>query len=160
MGALEGRVALITGGGRDIGREHALLFAAEGAKVVVNDLGGTGDGSGADASAAEAVVAEIVAAGGQAVANTDSVASFDGARSMVDQAIEAFGDLHVVVNNAGILRDRMLVSMSEDDFDAVVAVHMKGTFNVCRHAAGYWRDQPKTGHEVDRQHVVRGGAAR
>jgi NAD(P)-dependent dehydrogenase (short-subunit alcohol dehydrogenase family) len=148
--ALEGRVALITGGGRGIGREHALLFAAEGAKVVVNDLGGAGDGTGSDASAAQSVVDEIVAAGGEAVANTESVAAFDGARRMVEQAVDAFGDLHVVVNNAGILRDRMLVSMSEEDFDAVVAVHMKGTFNVTRHAASYWREQAKAGVEVDR----------
>jgi NAD(P)-dependent dehydrogenase (short-subunit alcohol dehydrogenase family) len=149
-GALEGRVALITGAGRGIGREHALLFAAEGAMVVVNDLGGAGDGSGADATAAESVVAEITTAGGRAVANTDSVASFDGAQAMVEQAVEAFGDLHVVVNNAGILRDRMLVSMSEADFDAVIAVHLKGTFNVTHHAAAYWRDQAKSGADVDR----------
>jgi NAD(P)-dependent dehydrogenase (short-subunit alcohol dehydrogenase family) len=150
---LDGRVAIVTGGGRGIGREHALLAAAEGAKVVVNDLGGAGDGSGADASAAQAVVDEIVAAGGEAVANTDSVASFDAARSMVEQAVEAFGDLHVIVNNAGILRDRMLVSMSEEDFDGVIAVHLKGTFNLTRHAADYWREQAKTGAEVDREIV-------
>jgi NAD(P)-dependent dehydrogenase (short-subunit alcohol dehydrogenase family) len=150
MNTLEGRVAIVTGGGRGIGREHALLFAAEGAKVVVNDLGGAGDGSGADASAAQAVVDEIVAAGGEAVANTDSVASFDAAKAMVQQAVDTFGDLHVIVNNAGILRDRMLVSMSEDDFDAVIAVHLKGTFNLTRHAADYWREQAKTGAEVDR----------
>src|ERR1700758_1259355 len=135
MGALEGRVAVITGGGRGIGREHALLFASLGAKVVVNDLGGAIDGSGADISAAQAVVDEITAAGGQAVANTDSVSSFAGAKAMVDQAVSSFGDLHVVVNNAGILRDRMLVSMSEDEFDAVIAVHLKGTFNLTKHAA-------------------------
>jgi NAD(P)-dependent dehydrogenase (short-subunit alcohol dehydrogenase family) len=137
-------------GGRGIGREHALLFAAEGARLVVNDLGGAGDGRGADAGAAESVVQEIVAAGGEAVANTDSVASFGGARAIVAHAVEAFGDLHVVVNNAGILRDRMLVSMSDDDLDAVVAVHLKGTFNVTRHAAAHWRDQAKAGREVDR----------
>ena len=150
MGALDGRVAIITGAGRGIGREHALLFAAEGAMVVVNDLGGAGDGTGADTSAAEAVADEIVAAGGAAVANTDSVTSFDGARRMVEQAVEVFGDLHVVVNNAGILRDRMLVSMSEDDFDSVVAVHLKGTFNLTRHAAEHWRDRAKAGVEIDR----------
>ena len=147
---LQDRVAIITGGGRGIGREHALLFASLGAKVVVNDLGGAVDGSGADVSAAQSVVDEITAAGGQAVANTDSVSSFDGAKAIVDQAVSTFGDLHVVVNNAGILRDRMLVSMSEQDFDDVIAVHLKGTFNVTRHAAGYWREAAKSGTVTDR----------
>ena len=147
---LQDRVAIITGGGRGIGREHALLFASLGAKVVVNDLGGAVDGSGADVSAAQSVVDEITAAGGQAVANTDSVSSFDGAKAIVDQAVSTFGDLHAVVNNAGILRDRMLVSMSEQDFDDVIAVHLKGTFNVTRHAAGYWRESAKSGTVTDR----------
>jgi NAD(P)-dependent dehydrogenase (short-subunit alcohol dehydrogenase family) len=147
---LQDRVTIITGGGRGIGREHALLFASLGAKVVVNDLGGAVDGSGADVSAAQSVVDEITAAGGQAVANTDSVSSFDGAKAIVDQAVSTFGDLHVVVNNAGILRDRMLVSMSEQDFDDVIAVHLKGTFNITRHAAGYWREAAKSGTVTDR----------
>ena len=147
---LQDRVAIITGGGRGIGREHALLFGSLGAKVVVNDLGGAIDGSGSDTSAAQAVVDEITAAGGNAVANTDSVSSFAGAKAMVDQAVSAFGDLHVVVNNAGILRDRMLVSMSEQEFDDVIAVHLKGTFNVTRHAADYWREQAKAGTVTDR----------
>ena len=147
---LQGRVAIITGGGRGIGREHALLFASLGAKVVVNDLGGAVDGSGTDVSAAQSVADEIVAAGGEAVANTESVSSFEGAKSMVEQAVSTFGDLHVVVNNAGILRDRMLVSMSEEEFDAVIAVHLKGTFNVTRHAADYWREQAKAGTIIDR----------
>ncbi len=147
---LQGRAAIITGAGRGIGREHALLFASLGAKVVVNDLGGAVDGSGADVSAAQSVVDEITAAGGQAVANTDSVSSFDGAKAIVDQAVSTFGDLHVVVNNAGILRDRMLVSMSEQDFDDVIAVHLKGTFNITRHAAGYWREAAKSGTVTDR----------
>ena len=147
---LQDRVAIITGGGRGIGREHALLFASLGAKVLVNDLGGAIDGSGSDIAAAQSVADEIIAAGGQAVANTDSVSSFAGAKAMVDQAVSAFGDLHVVVNNAGILRDRMLVSMFEEEFDAVIAVHLKGTFNVTRHAADYWREQSKAGVEVDR----------
>src|SRR3982074_913354 len=108
MGALDGRVAIITGAGRGIGREHALLFAAEGAKVVVNDLGGTRDGSGADVGPAHDVGEEIRAAGGEAVANGDDVADWEGAQRMVNQAVETFGDLHVLVNNAGILRDRML----------------------------------------------------
>ncbi|HSZ38202.1 MAG TPA: SDR family oxidoreductase [Acidimicrobiales bacterium] len=147
---LQDRVAIITGAGRGLGREHALLFASLGAKVVVNDLGGAVDGSGSDVSAAQSVVDEITAAGGQAVANTDSVSAFEGAKAMVDQAVSTFGDLHVVVNNAGILRDRMLVSMSEEEFDAVIAVHLKGTFNLTKHAAGYWREAAKEGTITDR----------
>jgi NAD(P)-dependent dehydrogenase (short-subunit alcohol dehydrogenase family) len=147
---LQGRVAIITGGGRGIGREHALLFGSLGASVVVNDLGGASDGSGSDTSAAQAVADEITATGGRAVANTDSVASFEGAKAIVDQAVSAFGDLHVVVNNAGILRDRMLVSMSEKEFDDVIAVHLKGTFSVTRHAADYWRERAKSGSITDR----------
>lgn len=147
---LEGRVAVITGAGRGIGREHALLFAELGAKVVVNDLGGATDGSGEDTTAAQAVADEIVAAGGEAVASTDSVSSDDGAKAIIDTAVEAFGDLHVLVNNAGILRDRMLVSMSEQEFDDVIAVHLKGTFNVTRHAAQHWRERSKAGDGGDR----------
>src|SRR5688572_11629015 len=150
VAGLEDRVAVITGAGRGIGREHALLFASLGARVVVNDLGGGTDGSGSDVSAAQSVADEIVAAGGEAVASTDSVSSFEGAKAIVDTAIDAFGDLHVVVNNAGILRDRMLVSMSEDEFDLVVAVHLKGTFAVSHHAAVYWRDQAKAGKTAAR----------
>lgn len=150
---LENRVALITGGANGLGREHALLFASLGAKIVVNDLGGASDGTGADTSAAQAVADEIVAAGGEAVANTDSVSSFEGAKAMVDTAVEAFGNLHVVVNNAGILRDRMLVSMSEAEFDAVIAVHLKGTFNVTRHAAELWRERHKAGDTAARNIV-------
>lgn len=148
MGLLDGRVALITGAGGGIGRAHALLFAAEGAKIVVNDVGGAGDGD-AGGGAATAVVEEIIAAGGDAVASTDSVSSWEGAERMVNTSIEAFGGLHVVVNNAGILRDRMLVSMAEDEFDAVIDVHLKGTFNVTQRAAAFWREQTKAGnHEA------------
>jgi NAD(P)-dependent dehydrogenase (short-subunit alcohol dehydrogenase family) len=143
---LEGRVAIVTGAGRGIGREEALMLARHGAKVVVNDLGGSHDGSGASASPAEQVVAEIRAAGGEAIANADDVADFKAAKRMMDAAIEAFGALHVVVNNAGILRDRMLFNMSEEDFDSVVAVHLKGTFNLCRHACAYWREEHKKGN--------------
>ncbi len=147
MSELEGRVAIVTGAGRGIGREHALLFAAEGAKVVVNDLGGTTDGSGADASAAQEVVDEITAAGGSAVANFDDVADWDGAKRMIDQAVDTFGDLDVLVNNAGILRDRMLVNMSAEEWDAVIRVHLRGHFCPTRWAAAYWREQAKSGRE-------------
>ena len=148
MGALDGRVAIITGAGRGIGREHALLFAAEGAKVVVNDLGGAGDGSGADAGPAHDVVGEIRAAGGEAIANTDDVADWEGAQRMVNSAVEAFGDLHVLVNNAGILRDRMLTNMTPAEWDDVVRVHLRGHFMPTRWAATYWREQSKAGQTV------------
>jgi NAD(P)-dependent dehydrogenase (short-subunit alcohol dehydrogenase family) len=145
---LAGRVAIITGAGRGIGREHALLFAAEGAKVVVNDVGAASDGEGADSAPADAVVAEIVAAGGEAVANHDDVADWVGARRLVETALDAFGDLHVLVNNAGILRDRMLVNMTEEEWDAVVHVHLKGHFCPSRWAGAYWRDRAKAGADV------------
>lgn len=148
MGSLEGRVAIITGAGRGIGREHALLFAAEGAKVVVNDLGGGLDGSASEASPAEEVVAEITAMGGEAVPNHENVATWDGAERLVQSAIDAFGELHVLVNNAGILRDRVLVNLSEDDWDAVMTVHLKGHFAPTRHAATYWRERAKAGDPV------------
>jgi NAD(P)-dependent dehydrogenase (short-subunit alcohol dehydrogenase family) len=145
MSELEGRVAIITGAGRGIGREHALLFAAEGAKVVVNDLGGDPDGTGADTSPAQQVVDEITAAGGSAVANYDDVADWDGAQRLIDQAVNTFGDLHVLVNNAGILRDRMLINMSVEEWDAVIRVHLRGHFCPTRWAASYWREQSKAG---------------
>jgi len=148
VGALEGRVAIITGAGRGLGREHALLFAAEGAKVIVNDLGGAVDGSGDDRSAAEMVVDEIRGFGGEAEANSDDIASSEGAQNLVHAAVEVFGGLHVLVNNAGILRDRMLVNMSEEDWDSVIHVHLKGHFLPTRFAAGYWREQVKQGREV------------
>ncbi len=148
MGALDGRVAIITGAGRGIGREHALLFAREGAAVVVNDLGGSLDGSGDGGTAAEQVVAEIEAAGGKAVANGDDVADWAAGRRLIDTAVEAFGGLDVLVNNAGILRDRMLVNMTEEDWDSVIGVHLKGHFVPTRHAAAYWRQRTKAGHEV------------
>jgi len=148
MGALDGRIAIITGAGRGIGREHALLFAAEGAKLVVNDLGGSVDGSGDDRSAAQQVADEVVAAGGEAVANADDVTDWDGGKRLIDTAIEAFGDLHVLINNAGILRDRVLVNMSEADWDSVIHVHLKGHFVPTRHAAAYWREQTKAGKTV------------
>jgi NAD(P)-dependent dehydrogenase (short-subunit alcohol dehydrogenase family) len=149
VGALDGRIAVITGAGRGIGREHALLFAREGAKVVVNDLGGAEDGSGADTGPAHEVVDEIKALGGEAVANTDNVADFEGAQRLIQTAIDAFGDLNVLVNNAGILRDRMLVNMSEAEWDDVVRVHLKGHFAPLRFAAAYWREQSKAGHPVN-----------
>jgi NAD(P)-dependent dehydrogenase (short-subunit alcohol dehydrogenase family) len=145
MGALEGRVAIITGAGRGLGRDHALLFAREGAKVVVNDLGGAADGSGGDVTPAQAVVDEIVALGGEAVANGDGVSSWEGAQRMVNTAIETFGDLDILVNNAGILRDRVVVNTTEEEWDAVIDVHLKGHFAPTRWAAAYWREQHKAG---------------
>ena len=146
----EGRIAIVTGAGRGIGREHALSLAAHGAKVVVNDLGGNVDGSGGDLSPAQQVVEEIKAMGGEAVANGDSVSSWEGAQRLINTAVETFGDLHAVVNNAGILRDRMLVNMTEEEWDAVIKVHLKGTFGPAHHAAAHWRDVVKeTGAPVD-----------
>ena len=149
MGALDGRVVIITGAGRGIGREHALLYAREGAQVVVNDLGGSTDGTGSDIGPAQEVVNEIEAANGVAVANTDSVSSWEGAERLVNTAIETFGDLHVLVNNAGILRDKLSFNMSEAEWDAVVDVHLKGHFCPTRHAAAYWRHQHKAGKLVN-----------
>src|SRR5437879_8389992 len=153
MGALDGRVAVITGAGRGIGREHALLFASEGAKVVVNDLGGAMDGSGDDRTPAQQVVDEIEAMGGEAVANADNVADWEGGQRLVNAAIEAFGDLHVLVNNAGILRDRVLVNMTEEEWDSVIHVHLKGHFVPKRWAAAYWREQTKAGKD-DKASIV------
>ena len=145
MGSLDGRVAIITGAGRGNGREHALYFASEGAKVVVNDLGGANDGSGADLTPAQQVVEEVRALGGEAVVNGDNVADWEGAQRLVNQAVETFGDLDILVNNAGILRDRVLVNMTEDEWDAVITVHLKGHFAPSRWAAAYWREQHKAG---------------
>ena len=141
----EGRVAIVTGAGRGLGREHALELARQGAKVVVNDLGTSGAGEGASSGPAEEVVALIEQMGGQAVANGNDVADFEGARQMVAQAVETFGGLDVLVNNAGFLRDRMLVNATEDEWDAVIRVHLKGHFAPLRHAASYWRDEAKAG---------------
>ncbi|GEM31809.1 putative short-chain dehydrogenase/reductase [Nocardia neocaledoniensis NBRC 108232] len=148
MGKLDGRVAVITGAGRGIGREHALLFAAEGAKVVVNDLGGANDGTGTDAGPAQQVVDEIVAAGGQAVANTDDIATWDGAKALVEQAVSEYGSLDVLVNNAGILRDAFIAGMAESQWDAVIAVHLKGHAATLHHAAAYWKARTKAGQPV------------
>ena len=140
-----GRVAIVTGAGRGIGREHALLLAENGAKVVVNDLGGDATGEGADTTPAQSVVDEIVAMGGEAVVNGANVADFDAAGEMVQQAIDTFGSCDILINNAGILRDRMMFSMTEGDWDAVINVHLKGTFAPSHHAAAHWREVAKSG---------------
>ena len=148
MPSLDGKVAIVTGAGRGIGREHALALAEAGAKVVVNDLGGSLAGEGTDATPAQSVVNEIVAAGGEAVASYDDVSDFAAAEHMIRRAIDRYDRLDILVNNAGILRDRMLVNMIEDEWDAVIAVHLKGHFGPTRHAAAYWREQSKGGAEV------------
>jgi NAD(P)-dependent dehydrogenase (short-subunit alcohol dehydrogenase family) len=145
MPSLEGKVAIVTGAGRGIGRAHALALAEAGAKVVVNDVGASLAGEGQDSSPAQSVVNEIVEAGGEAVANYDDVSDFGAAESMVQRAVERYGGLDILVNNAGILRDRMLVNMSEHEWDAVIAVHLKGHFGPTRHAAAYWRERAKAG---------------
>ena len=146
----ENRVAIVTGAARGVGREHALLLAKHGAKVVVNDLGGAVDGSGADRTPAQSVADEIMASGGEAVVNGDDVSNWNGAKNMVDQAVDTFGKLDVLINNAGILRDRILVNMTEEEWDSVIQVHLKGTFAPSRHAAAYWRGQSKeSGGPVD-----------
>jgi NAD(P)-dependent dehydrogenase (short-subunit alcohol dehydrogenase family) len=148
LGTLDGKVAVVTGAGRGIGRGEAMVLAAEGARVVVNDLGGEWDGTGADTRHAQLVVDEITAAGGEAVANYDDVADWEGAQRLVNQAIETYGDVNVLVNNAGILRDRMSFNMGEEDWDAVIGVHLKGHFAPSRFAAAYWRERGKAGEEV------------
>jgi NAD(P)-dependent dehydrogenase (short-subunit alcohol dehydrogenase family) len=148
-GLCDGRVVVITGAGRGIGRCHALEFARQGAKVVVNDLGSEVDGTGRSSSVAQQVVNEIKDMGGDAVANSDDCADFEGAGRLIDQAIERFGRLDVLVNNAGILRDRMIVNMTPEEWDAVIHVHLRGTFCCTRHAAAYWRRQSKSGEELD-----------
>ncbi len=149
MPSLDGRVAIVTGAGRGIGREHALALALAGAKVVVNDLGGSTAGEGSDQTPAQQVADEIKGRGGEATANYDNVADFQGAENMIKQAVSDFGRLDILVNNAGILRDRMLVSMTEQEWDAVIAVHLKGHFAPTHHAANHWRQRSKAGETVN-----------
>lgn len=149
MGICENRTVIITGAARGLGRAYALAFAAEGANVVVNDIGASLGGEGRDTSAADAVVEEIKSAGGQAIANYEDITDWDAAKRIVEAAVEAFGDLHVVVNNAGIVRDRMFVSATLDEWDATMHVHLRGHFCVSRHAVDYWRAQQKAGKPVD-----------
>ena len=143
-GALEGKIALITGAGQGLGRAEALYLASLGAKVVVNDLGASVDGVGRESKPAQAVVEEIKAAGGEAIAHGGDVSNFDDAKDMIDSAIKTWGDFHILINNAGILRDRMIFNITEEEWDAVDKVHLKGHFNTTRHACAYWREQSKT----------------
>ena len=154
MGICDGKVVIITGAGRGVGRGHAIEFARQGAKVVVNDLGGEADGTGADRTPAQQVVEEIRAMGGEAVSNGDDVSDWEGSQRLVNTAIESFGELHVVVNNAGILRDRMLTNMTEHEWDSVIKVHLKGTFAPARWASAYWREQFKAGNPVEGAAII------
>ena len=149
MNSCEGRVAIVTGAGRGVGRAYALMLAAQGARVVVNDLGATAAGQGADLSPAEEVVREIIAAGGTAIADGSDISNFEAAQGLIANTVEQFGKLDILINNAGILRDRMMVNMTEDDWDSVIKVHLKGTFAPCHHAANYWRAQSKAGNQLD-----------
>ncbi|MBU6251827.1 MAG: SDR family oxidoreductase [Alphaproteobacteria bacterium] len=149
MGICENRTVVITGAARGLGRAYALAFAAEGANVVVNDIGTSLNGEGRDTSAADGVVAEIIAGGGKAIANYEDITDWDAAKRIVDAAVAAFGDLHVVVNNAGIVRDRMFVSATLEEWDATMHVHLRGHFCLSRHAVDYWRARQKEGHAVD-----------
>ncbi len=149
MGLLDGKVAIITGSGSGIGRQHALAMVKEGAKVVINDLGGTRDGSGSSSKAADVVVDEIKKMGGNAVANYDSVATIQGAANIIKTATSAFGRLDIVVNNAGILRDKTLLKMTEEEFDLVIAVHLKGTFAVTQAAARFLKEQAQGGRIIN-----------
>lgn len=145
----EGKVAVVTGAGRGIGKEHALMLAHHGAAVIVNDLGGDEHGAGSDITPAQEVVKEIRAAGGRAEVNGADVGDFEQAKAMIRQAIDTYGNIDILINNAGILRDRMIFSLSEDDFDAVIKVHLKGTFAPLHHAAVYWRERAKAGETND-----------
>jgi len=149
MGINDGRIVVITGAGRGIGREHALEFASQGAKIVVNDLGAEVDGTGSSAGPAGEVVDEIRGMGAEAVANGDDVSDYEGAGRLIQTAIDTFGGLDVLVNNAGILRDRMMVNMTIEEWDAVIRVHLRGTFAPMRHASEYWRNRSKAGETND-----------
>jgi NAD(P)-dependent dehydrogenase (short-subunit alcohol dehydrogenase family) len=148
MGICEGRVVIVTGAGRGIGREHALELARQGARVVVNDVGGSVGGEGRDATPAEQVVAEIRKQGGEGLANAADIADFEQSAGLVKAALDAFGRLDAVVNNAGILRDRMFVNSSVEEWDAIMRVHLRGHFCTTRHACAYWRDRSKAGERV------------
>jgi NAD(P)-dependent dehydrogenase (short-subunit alcohol dehydrogenase family) len=159
MGICDGRVVIITGAGRGLGREHALAFAAEGAKVVVNDVGASLQGEGLDMSPAQEVVELIRERGGEAITNGDDIADWDGAGRLVQSAIETFGGLDTVVTNAGIVRDRMFVNMSVDEWDAVIRVHLRGTFCPVKHAVEYWRAESKAGRQRDGRVVTTSSGA-
>jgi NAD(P)-dependent dehydrogenase (short-subunit alcohol dehydrogenase family) len=147
MGIVDGKIAIVTGAGRGVGRGEALELASQGAKVVVNDPGGSTKGDGSDAAPADETVAFITERGGEAVANYDDVSKFDGAAAIVKSALDAFGGLDIIVNNAGILRDAMITKMTEADFDSVISVHLKGTWNMTHHGCVYWQDESKAGRQ-------------